>query len=151
AREELTSPLDPAPERGDAALVHRAEALLPPLAEDPHGAGAEIEIVHVQAAGLADAEPGSVEQLEQRSVPEPERPLLPRHRQDRERLVDRKDAGKPGGKLRAADGPGGVGGDAAGGDQMAVQGSDRRERAGAAPRGVVDGERPQPTPDGAVV
>src|SRR5215471_2625906 len=108
-------------------------------------------MVDVEAARLANAEAGFVEQLEQRAVPEPERALLPWHRQHCEHLVDRKNAWKPGGKLRAADGPGGVGGDATGGDQMAVEGTDRRQSAGAAPRSVVDRQRPEPSADRPVV
>src|SRR5215831_5554832 len=103
-REELAAALEPAPERGDAARVHRAEALLAALAHHPDGAGAQVEVIHVQPARFADPQPRAVEQLEQRAVAEPEHAVLARDGEHREHLVHRKNARKPGGELGAADG-----------------------------------------------
>ena len=146
-RQELAAPLEPPPERGDAPGVHRAQALLPALAEHPDGPGAQVEVVHVQPAGLAHPEARAVEQLEQSAVAQPERSVLAGDGEDREHLVHREHVGKPGGELRTADGARRVGGHAAGGHEMPVERADGGQSPGAAPRGVVHGERAEPPAD----
>ncbi len=149
--QQLAPAIDPPAERLDAPGIHRAEALLAALSQDAHGTGAQVEVVHVQPAGLAHPQPRAVEQLEERPVAKTERALLARHRQHREHLVDGEHPGELRGQLGAPDGAGRVRRHAGGQDQVAVERADRGERAGPAARRVVDGERAEPAADGAVV
>jgi hypothetical protein len=49
-------------------LAERDDALAAPLSRDPQKAGGEIHVGEVETRGLRDAQPGGVEQLEQRPL-----------------------------------------------------------------------------------
>jgi hypothetical protein len=114
-------------ERVDRLRAERHDALLLPLAEDPHAPLAKVDVLEIQPRQLGHADAARVERLQDRPVAPAGLVVDETLAEERLALIDREVGGQPAGEARGPDLAGRIHAEAPAPDQEAEEAPERRQ------------------------